>query len=197
MRVLVVVAHPNPASYCHALAAAAERGLIGAGHQVDIIDLEADDFRAEMSLEERRAYHSGEPVVDTVVARHVELVRAAEALVFVYPTWWSGLPAVLKGWLDRVLVEGVAFVFDERSHRVRPGLRRVRHIVGVSTYGSSRRYVRLINDNGRRMLHRSLVLSTGWRTKRTWLALYSLDTLTEADRDAFLQRVERTLGALT
>ena len=44
-------------------------------------------------------------------------------LVFVYPTWWSGLPAILKGWLERVMVPGVGFVFDEQTGKVRPGLR--------------------------------------------------------------------------
>ena len=56
--------------------------------------------------------------------------------MFVYPTWWSGLPAVLKGWLERVMVPGVGFTFDAQSGKVQPGLRHVRRIVGISTYGS-------------------------------------------------------------
>ena len=46
--------------------------------------------------------------------RHAEIIKQAEALVFVYPTWWSTMPAILKGWLERVLVPGVGFVFDEQ-----------------------------------------------------------------------------------
>jgi hypothetical protein len=73
---------------------------------------------------------------------------ARRALVFVYPTWWSGLPAILKGWLERVLVPGVGFVLDERTNKVRPGLGQVRHLVGISTYGSPRSYVRSSTTTG-------------------------------------------------
>ena len=53
--------------------------------------------------------------------------------MFVYPTWWSGLPAILKGWLERVMVPGVGFTFDSRTGKVKPGLTHVRRIVGIST----------------------------------------------------------------
>lgn len=148
-----------------------------------------------MSADERAAYHQPEPVLDPMVAEHVELVRRAEALVFVYPTWWSSLPAVLKGWLERVMVPGVAFVFDEQ-HKVRPGLTNVRRIVGISTYGSPRHYVKAINDNGRRTLLRALRLNTGFRTRTSWLALYAVDSSTAAQRAAFLRRVEKRMRSL-
>ena len=159
MQALVVIAHPCGDSFTHAAARAAGHGLEHGGHQVDMIDLYADEFEAAMSLEERRAYETDEPILDQQVADHAERVQRAEILVFVYPTWWSGVPAILKGWLERVMVPGVGFTFDERSGKIRPGLRHVRRIVGVSTYGSPRPYVTLVNDNGRRMLTRSLRMS--------------------------------------
>lgn len=196
MRALVVHAHPDPASFSHALAAAAADGLRRGGHEVATIDLYAEGFRAAMSCEERLAYHGDQPVLDPHVARHVELLRSAEILVFVYPTWWSSLPAILKGWLERTMVPGVGFVLDPRTHRVRPGLGHVRHLVGVSTYGSPRPYVWAINDNGRRTITRALRMSCGWRTRTRWLALYGIDTSTEAERTAFCDRVRRTMGGL-
>jgi NAD(P)H dehydrogenase (quinone) len=189
---LVVLAHPCPDSFNHAVAAAVERGLVGAGHVVDRIDLYGEGFVAAMSLDERRAYHSDEPIVDEHVRDHVTRLRAADMLVFVYPTWWSGLPAVLHGWLQRVMVPGVGFEFDERG-KVAPGLTHVRRIVGVSTYGSPRWYVKGVNDNGRRVLTRALRMSCGWRTRCRWFALYSMDTTTDDDRRRFLRRVEQGL----
>jgi NAD(P)H dehydrogenase (quinone) len=79
---------------------------------------------------------------------------------------------------------------------VRPALQHVRRIVGISTYGSPRRNVRLINDNGRRIITRALRLNCGWRARTTWLGLYAIDTATDADRRAFLNRVESTLAGL-
>lgn len=195
MLAVVLVAHPCADSYCHALAARAEAGLRAAGHEVEVLDLYALGFRVAMTAEERHAYHGDEPILDPLVAAHADLVRRAEALVFVYPTWWSGLPAILKGWLERVMVPGVGFVLNDAG-RVRPGLPQVRHLVGVSTYGSPRWYVRLVNDNGRRTITRALRLSCGVRARPRWLGMYALGSSTDGERTAFAAQVEQTMARL-
>ena len=196
MLALIVVAHPSADSYCHALAARAQAGMLAAGHEVVVLDLYEQGFRIAMTAEEREAYHGDSPIVDPVIAEHAALVQRAEALVFVYPTWWSGLPAILKGWLERVMVPGVGFVLDERTNKVRPGLGQMRRLVGISTYGSPRRYVRLVNDNGRRIITRALRMSCGLRVRTSWLGLYAIDTSTPAERQAFLAEVEQKMAGL-
>ena len=196
MQALLVIAHPCTDSFTHAASRAAIAGLERAGHDVDTIDLYADGFRAAMSREERIAYHTDEPICDDQIRDHAERVCGAELLVFVYPTWWSGLPAILKGWLERVMVPGVGFCFDERTGKIRPGLEQVRRIVGISTYGSPRRYILAVNDNGRRMLTRALRMSCRARTRTTWLGLYAMDTTTDDDRRGFLDRVEQRMALL-
>lgn len=193
MLALLVVAHPATDSYTRALAERAEAGLLAGGHEVVVLDLYALGFQAAMSSDERRSYDEADPILDPMVAEHAALVQRAEALVFVYPTWWSGLPAILKGWLERVMVPGVGFVFDDRG-RVRPGLSQMRRIVGISTYGSPRGYVRVVNDNGRRTLTRALRMSCGWRVRRRWLARYSIDTSTAAERAEFAAHVEQKMA---
>jgi NAD(P)H dehydrogenase (quinone) len=148
-----------------------------------------------MSPAERLAYHGDRPLLDPMAERHADIVKRAEAFVFIYPTWWSTMPAVLKGWLERVMVPGVGFVFDEHHH-VRRGLTRVRRIVGISTYGSPRIYVKAMHDNGRRIVLRALRLNTAVLTRRTWLGLYEMDTRTDEHRAAFLRRVDRTMRSL-
>jgi putative NADPH-quinone reductase len=149
-----------------------------------------------MTADEPIAYHTATPIRSPQVQRYAQLVGTAEALVFVYPTWWFGLPAILKGWLERVLVPGVAFVLDPRTHKVTPNLRTIRWIVGVTTYGSSWWYSKLFNDAGRRMLIRTLRLVCNPSTRSTWLAMYSVDGSTPEQRRSFLGKVERHLGAL-
>ena len=195
MHVLVVLAHPNTDSFNHAIAERAVDTLTSAGHEAQLLDLYALGWKAAMTADERTAYHSDHPVLDPLVATHVELLRRADALVFVYPTWWSSLPAILKGWFERVMVPGVAFVFDDAG-KVQSALTHVRRIVGISTYGSPHRYVWSINDNGRRTLTRALRLTCGIRTRCRWLGLYAIDTATDAERSAFLDRVERRMRAL-
>lgn len=196
MHAAVVLAHPRPGSFADELARRAAAGLRAAGHRVTLLDLTATGFRAAMSAEERAAYHSDRPILDLLVQEHADLVRSVDALVFVYPTWWSGLPAILKGWLERVMVPGVGFRFDDRSGKVRPGLSNVAHLIGISTYGSPRWYVRLVNDNGRRTILRALRLACGRRTSRRWFGLYGIDTATDDERAEFAARIERELSEL-
>jgi len=115
----------------------------------------------------------------------------------------SLLPVLILPWansdgtpLERVMVPGVAFVLDPRTSKVRPGLQQMRHLVGISTYGSPRSYVRLINDNGRRTITRALRLSCGLRVRSAWLGLYAIDTSTTSQRTAFLDRVEQRMAKL-
>lgn len=195
MHALVLIAHPCDDSFTHAAARAAVEALTAAGHTTDVIDLYAEGFRAEMSYEERVGYETDDPIKDPQVADHAARLKRADALVFVYPTWWSGQPAVLKGWLERVLVPGVGFYLDEQN-KVRPGLKHIRRIVGISTYGSPRRYVWLINDNGRRVIARALRLSCGTFARTTWIGLYAMDTTTHEDRTAFLERIRNRMARL-
>lgn len=201
VRVLLIHAHPDPDSYSAALRDRALAGLRSGGHTVQVISLYSEDddqrtFDAAMTAAERAAYSSGEPILDDVVAEYADQVQWAEALVFVYPTWWFGLPAVLKGFLDRVLVPGVAFTMDPRTEKVKPALTNIRRLVGVSTYGSSRFQARLFNDAGRRTLLRTLRLVCNRFTRSKWLALYGMDRATGRQRADFLARVERELSRL-
>lgn len=195
MRAVVIVANPNPESFSHAIVDRVRRGLEFGGNEVVVHDLYAEGFRAAMSLEERVAYPTDQPVLDPLVTAHIADLQSADILVFVYPTWWSSVPAILKGWFERTMVEGVGFVFNERN-KVRPGLTNVRRLVGITTYGSPWRYVKTINDNGRRTIKRALRLSTGWGTRSTWLPLYGMDTMSAGRRDRFLAKVERKMREL-
>jgi putative NADPH-quinone reductase len=186
MNVVVVLGHPSADSYC---AAIFERIILAlksqSTHNVTAIRLADEKFATAMSTVERMAYETATPLINDETKRHAEVLLQAEALIFVYPTWWSGLPAQLKGWLERVFVLGVAFQFNKNS-KIRPNLHNVRHIIGVSTYGSPWRYVKLVNDNGRRTLTRAIRMSTGLRTRTMWCGIYALDTCTQQQREKFI-----------
>ena len=196
MHAAVVLAHPRADSYAHALAQRAVDGLQAAGYRVDVIDLYADGFRAAMSEAEREAYHGDQPILDPLVQTSADLVRSVDALIFIYPTWWSGLPAILKGWMERVMVPGVGFTFEERTGKVRPGLTNVRHLIGISTYGSPKSIVRVVNDNGRRTIMRALRLSCGFGVRTRWHGLYAIDTSTVGQRAEFAAHIERSMTDL-
>ncbi len=192
MRAVVVYSHPNRESLSAALRDASVRGLLASGHHVDVIDLDADNFNPVMSREEWTHYLDPKASVSPQVQKYREFVNSADVLVFVYPTWWSGVPAQLKGWLERVLGVGVAF--DATAYGIKSGpLQHVSHIAVITTFGSPRWYVKFVNDNGRRMFSRAIRLSTGLKTKFHHLGLYSLDTQSQSAREKFIVAVEAAM----
>ena len=195
MNALVVYCHPIEGSFCSAMRDAAISGLRAAGHSVDVIDLAAEHFNPVMSKSEWDTYQQGNGDIPVGLERDVSLVKAAQIIVFVYPTWWGGLPAQLKGWLERVMLPGTAFVFNE-NNKVRPGLRNIRRIHIASTFGSPWLYVRFVNDNGRRILARAFRLNTSLRTRVSTSSLYAMDTATDQSRKSFLLSLEKKMGTL-
>ena len=95
-----------------------------------------------------------------------------------------------------MLVPGVAFHLDPRTHRVVSDLRSVRCVVGITTYGSSWASVRLVTDGCRRTLLRALRMLCARRCRTSWLSLYSVDTRTADERALFVARVEQRLRRL-
>jgi putative NADPH-quinone reductase len=189
MRALVVYAHPDPESFAGAVLARAVRGLERAGHEVRVTDLYADGFDGAMTADERLTHK--EPGVGPDLQRHADDLRWTELLVLVYPTWWSGFPAILKGWVDRVWVAGVAWELPDGANRIRPRLGNIRRIIAITGHGSSKLVNMAEGESGKRTVTRSMRAMCSWRTRTTWCALYGLDTSTAEQRDAFLERVER------
>ena len=135
MKVLVVLAHPVVESFAHAVHLRAVTGFERAGHEVRVLDLYRMGFDPVMSAEDREGYHTPE-LNETKVADHLDLLRWAEGLVFVYPTWWYSMPAMLKGWIDRVWVPHATFDLPKGLAPIRGRLHNIRLLGGLSTYGA-------------------------------------------------------------
>jgi len=119
MRILVILGHQKAGSFCHAIAQTAVEALRAGGHEVVYHDLYAEGFDPILVHEEIPK----DAPQDPVVRRHCDEVRAADGYVVVHPNWWAQPPAILKGWLDRVLRQGVAYEFG-------PGGAVIEHLAG-------------------------------------------------------------------
>jgi putative NADPH-quinone reductase len=195
MRVLLVHAHPVPESYSAHLRDVAAAELERNGHVVDVCDLYAEGFDPVLSLEERLGHHDA-PETKPHVFAYAERLRNADALVFVYPTWWSGPPAMLKGWWDRAWVEGVAYHLPEGSNRVRGKLRHIRKLVVVTTHGSSRLINVVEGENGKRQIGRTVRVLCHPLTRTHWVALYGIDRATPERLARFDGRVVAAMSRL-
>jgi NAD(P)H dehydrogenase (quinone) len=187
VNVLLVYCHPRADSFCAALRDAALAGLQAAGHMVEIRDLYAEGFAAALTAEERARYYD-ESANRRGIEDHVASLRWAEALLLVYPTWWYAMPAMLKGWLDRVWVPGVAFRLGGPG-AIGPLLQNIRCIGVVTTYGSPRWLLWLIGWPDRRLIGRGLRRSCARGCRLDWVALMRMDTSTQHKRERFLATV--------
>lgn len=194
MRVLVIFSHPVETSFNAAMHRQVVESLRAAGHEVDDCDLYAEGFNPVMSREERLGYHEV-PANRAPVEGYVDRLLWAEALVFCFPTWCFGLPAMLKGFFDRVLMPGVAFDISDPAN-VKPVLTHIKRIVGVVTYGRPRWTAWFMGDPPRKSITRYLRLLTGGGARVNYYAHYHMNMATPKSLNAFKQRVSRAMAAL-
>ncbi len=192
MRVLYLYAHPLEDSFHAAIQKAARAGLRQAGHVVDFCDLYAEGFNPVLSAEERRGYHEV-PANRDPVEDYVRRLEKAEGLVLSFPTWCYGLPAILKGWMDRVLLPGVSFRLEDGV--AKPNLLHIRRVAGISTYGRPRWTAMMMGDPPRKVVTRYFRVVSAGRAAVSYDALYDMNRADENQRAAFLARVQRRMAA--
>jgi NAD(P)H dehydrogenase (quinone) len=118
MHIYIVYCHPSSKSFTFSVLESFISGLQEAGHTYEIGDLYGMDFKTDMDLEQYDRETSLEPCLPVPADVSVEQkkIDSADALVFVYPVWWSDCPAKLKGWFDRVWTLGYAYSYENGSH---------------------------------------------------------------------------------
>jgi putative NADPH-quinone reductase len=196
MQFQVVHCHPLADSYSHALAAAIVGALQERGHGVTATDLYYEGFDPAMSAAERQSYYL--PAYDgAAVVRYTELLRRVDGVIFCFPHWWFSMPAVLKGYFDRVWAPGIAFTHDLAGARLIPLLRNIKIFGVVTSYGSPWLVTRLLaGDPGRKVLMRALKPMCGAGVRSFYLAHYNMDRSTLASRQAFIGRVRSVVAKL-
>lgn len=133
-RCLIVRAHPLADSLNAHLTSLAIAVAEGAGWQVTLRDLYDSGFDPSLHPGERASYYTGY-AGDGIADEQAELA-AAEVLILVFPTWWSGFPAILKGWFDRVWSPGTAFDHSPNFGPMRPRLHGLREVLVITTMGA-------------------------------------------------------------
>ena len=146
MRISVILAHPDPESFNHAIAQTAVEALKANGYRVSFHDLYQEKFDPRLNLEEL----AKDAILPAVIRKHCDEIAAASGIVIVHPNWWGQPPAILKGWVDRVIRPGVAYEFLEGDTR-----RRCSQRIAQSAGGSGFQYIQHRNPKRKKCFWRS------------------------------------------
>ncbi|MBF9030100.1 flavodoxin family protein [Rhodobacterales bacterium HKCCE3408] len=197
MRALVVYCHPRPDSFTAAVRDVVVDRLEAAGAELRLRDLYAEGFQPVLTREEWTGYLDA-PKNRMPVEAHCADLAWCDTLIFVYPTWWYGLPAMLKGWLDRVLLPELAFLMPQaEGETIRPGLHHITRLGVFTTCGASWWLTRFVGAPGRRTLMRGVGLLLRPRAKKVFAAHYLMDSAPRASLERHLSRVARQVDRLT
>ncbi len=120
MHIYILFAHPGKQSFCRDVLSCFLRGLDDGGHSYDVCDLYAEGYQSEMDCVQYVREVGADPraPVPADVGEHHQRIARADALVFIYPVWWSDCPAKLKGWFDRVWAYGYAYFYESDGARI-------------------------------------------------------------------------------
>lgn len=132
MKNLIIYAHPNPASLNHFFKQTVLESLEKSGEEVILRDLNEINFNPVLSLEDMNGQRMGKVSED--VQTEQDFITWADRIIFIYPIWWTGMPAIMKGYIDRVLSYGFAYRYDQG---VQKGLLSDKSTIIINSHGKS------------------------------------------------------------
>lgn len=186
-KTLLIWVHPVPDSYSAALRDVA---MNAPAEQPEVIDLYRSGFEpAYLSSNQNPELNQ------KLLSQHKAEITAAEELLFVYPTWWDGLPAILKSWLEQIFPGALDDTAGQQH--AKQILSNIKLLTVVTTHGSSRWVNFVQGQAGRHILDRSLKSLCPDDSKFRWIALYKIDRLSDSQRRNFLKKTARKLSQAT
>lgn len=132
MNVVIVYNHPYDKSFCHAILESAKKGLLKAGHTVDVIDLDKDKFNPVMTDEDLLAFRNHQ-VIDEHAKNYIKRIQQADHLVFIFPIWWELMPAMTKGFIDKVIFPGSAYTYTFSGYGMKSLLKKLQSTTVITT----------------------------------------------------------------
>lgn len=185
MKTTIVYAHPYEKSFNHAVLETVQQVC----SDCYVIDLYADGFQPALTKEELAVYSKGQ-WLDPLVGKYNQILDDTDRIVFVFPMWWYDMPAMMRGFLDKVMLEGSAYYTDST------GLHPIRKISKTYVFTTASTPTQVLLDTFRDPMHAAHIADTleiiGCQNMQ-WLNLGAIDGTTEEERKAHLEQVKAML----
>jgi NAD(P)H dehydrogenase (quinone) len=190
MRVVIVFNHPYEKSYCNAILGAVTTGLQKGKHHVDLIHLDNDNFNPVMSKEDLKAFVDHTPI-DPQVIDYSNRLKNADHLIFIFPIWWDLMPAMTKGFIDRVLSPGIVYDHHPRGFGLIPLLKNLKGVTIITTMNKPKiMYSLLIGNLIKKAMLRSVFKTMGYKNLN-WISHNMVKSVTQKKRVKWLYDLEK------
>ena len=198
MRVLVVFNHPYERSYCNAILKAVEVGLQKGNHYMDLIHLDNEGFDPVMRAKDLKAFvvaakepESSYNLLDEQVKKYKAKLLQADHVIFIFPIWWELMPALTKGFIDKLIFPGTAYDYSESGNRMIGRLKKLKGVTMISTMNTPAIAYRILFGNA---IKKALLLGTFWKIgvgNRKWINLSFVKFVSATKRAKWLNRIEK------
>jgi NAD(P)H dehydrogenase (quinone) len=192
MKILVIVAHPDAQSFNHAIASTVKNTIEQAGHTVDFHDLYAEKFDALIPVNEIQRNAD----LPELIQQHCDAISEADGIVIIHPNWWGQPPAILKGWIDRIIRPGVAYEFieDDKGEGVPVGLLKASSVVVINTSNTESNREKYVFGDPLETIWKNCVFGLCGVTEFHRRMYNIVITSTETERKAWLKDASKVIN---
>ncbi len=191
MKVMIIYAHPYEKSFNNAILEKIQKGLKENNNEIDILDLNEDNFNPVLDKESLAVYSKGESK-DPKVKQYQDRIKNAEYLFFVFPIWWTTMPAILKGFIDKVFLP--LFAFKKEKIFPKPYLKHFKGAAVFTTMSSPKFYYScFLKSPIKRTLIKGTLKFCGIK-KVKWFSFASIDNSTDKKREKWLLKAEKIVA---
>lgn len=188
-RVLIIYGHPYEKSFNHAVLEHLQSNLRGRQISYEVLDLYKEGFDPVYTKQELALFHQGE-TTDPLVMPYLHKIKQVDTVIFITPIWWNDLPAMMKGFIDKVMKEGEGLSHTVTKTGVKGLLTNVQHAYVLTTSTSPTIYFRLFCGNGIQRVFLNQTLKQLGIKRRRWLNFGGISNASQQRRQAYLHKID-------
>ncbi len=201
MKVVIVFNHPYVGSFCNAILNAVSAGLTKSKNEIDLIHLDNDKFDPVMRSKDLEAFakarndsSSAIQLVDPMVIDYKQRLENAEHLVFIFPIWWELMPAMTKGFIDKVIFPGITYEYAKMGMKSK--MKKLKGLTVITTMNTPSFVYWILFGNA---IKKAIMTGTFWKIgvkKRKWMSLNMVKFVSEDKRNRWLTTIEKKFSNL-
>ncbi|WP_428741151.1 NAD(P)H-dependent oxidoreductase [Tenacibaculum sp.] len=196
MKVVIVFNHPYQRSFCNAILNSVTNGLKKVNHEVDLIHLDNDNFNPIMTAGDLKGFRD-KKTIDPKVLEYSQRIKNADHLIFIFPIWWELMPALTKGFVDKVIFPGVAYDYTNRENtRMKPLWENLKGVTMITTMNTPNWLYWLLFGNA---IKKAMVMGTFWKIgfkNRKWISFNQVKQVSKEKREKWLIGLEQKFEKL-